>query len=628
MIKGDKESPAMAESQLMEELGIAKNEVDVGNELIILKSQDLMTRVISQLGFDVSYFAKGKISSTQLYKSPIKAAAYDLMPAAYENTFELRLVGDNQFEFFDGEKLTTHSFGSSFERTPFGNFTFTLNDNPSQQKEFLIKFSKPEILGKQLSKRLVAQNVAKNQEVLQLSLVDPVPQRARDILTALIETYDQAGIAERNKVFKNQLNFLEDRLTEITNQLSQVEESTEKIRLKSNGILSNLEGGTTEIQGEISRFDRQISEWELHIDIVNAIKDSLQANPFSYLFVPSSLNISEDFTLPTLVQQYNDLLTSRGKLLVSATEVNPNIKKLDSQLRNLQRNILSNIEIFIINLEASKKRLVEQKTQLENRLKSFPSSKRRFLALQREQESKQGVVDFLLQKREETLLSIATSVPSTRILEPPAYTSTPISPKSSTAYILALIGGIALPVFMILLLEVLNDKVQSENDIQEMTKTPFLGGVGYNRSSGSIVVTPRSRSSIAEMFRLLRTNLQFLTGGNKNQVILITSSMGGEGKSFVTLNLGMSQAISGQKTLLISMDLRKPKLAKYIEDFSYEKGLTNYLVNEAEINEIIYPTGHHSDLDIIPCGPIPPNPAELLMSAKTQQLFHELMKGI
>ena len=219
MIKGDTESRGLAESKLMEELGIVESEVDVRNELLILKSRDLMTKVISRLGFNVTYFAQGKIQKSELYRSPLKAVTYDILPTAYGKSFQVKILNDNQFQFSDGETTSTHDFGTEFSFGSYGKFTFVHSGGPNPtQKDYLVNFYKPEKTGGKYSKKLSIQNVAGNKEVLLISMVDPVPEKARDILETLVDEYDKAGLAERNKVYNNQKDFIEDRLSDMTRE--------------------------------------------------------------------------------------------------------------------------------------------------------------------------------------------------------------------------------------------------------------------------------------------------------------------------------------------------------------------------------------------------------------------------
>ena len=503
MIKGDKDSEGLAQSQIMAELGIVDNELDVRKELLILKSKDLMTKIIMRLGFDVSYFAQGKIQKSELYQSPLKAVTYELNREAYSHTFEIKVLEENKFEFSDGVDVSIQSFGSEFELPKYGRFSFGYTPSAIiDQKDYLIKFSKPSSLGRRYSNALNIQNVAGNREVLRLSITDPVPRKARDILEVLVDEYDKAGVAERSKVFNNQLFFIEERLTEMTDQLSTVEENAERIRLNADGIMDNPEAGPSDVMNEIAEYERRIVEIDLQMRIISSLKDSLLQRSFPFLFFPPTLKIADDFTLPNLIQQYNELVGQRNRLLLSAKKRNPAVEQYELQIENLKQTLLANIDIFNQNLQDTKDRLEEYSKRLQGRLRSLPAKKRRFLALQREQDIKEVILNFLLQKREETLLSIATAVPTTRVLEPAAFSNTPVSPQKMAAYLIAFVAGLALPIAIILLLEVLNDKVRSEQDIQEETQTPFLGGISYDKTDDPIVVKPLSRSSIAEMFPL------------------------------------------------------------------------------------------------------------------------------
>ena len=379
MIKGDTDSEGLAESKIMQELGIVENEVDVRNELLILKSRDLMTKVISRLGFDVMYFTQGKIQKSELYRSPLKVATYELSSAAYGKSFQVNILDENQFQLSEGENSTTQEFGSEFQFAPYGKFSFVHSGGPDPNfKDYLISFYTPGQIGAEFSRKLSIQNVAGNKEVLLLSMVDPVPEKARDILQTLVNEYDQASLDERNKVYNNQKFFIEERLQDMTKELNQVEESAERIRINSVGIMDNLESGSSDMIAEITEYERQIVEIEIQEKVISAIKDSLQSSQWAYVFFPPSLNIEQDFTLPNLLTQYNELLAQREQLLISGKSKNPVIEKLDIQILNLRQTVLTNLEVFQKSLTDTKARIVDHNGQLQGRVRSLPTKKRRF----------------------------------------------------------------------------------------------------------------------------------------------------------------------------------------------------------------------------------------------------------
>jgi tyrosine-protein kinase Etk/Wzc len=300
----------------------------------------------------------------------------------------------------------------------------------------------------------------------------------------------------------------------------------------------------------------------------------------------------------------------------------PSMKKLDF----LRENITLGINTLFDEIEKKRALIQERVKPLEEEINTIPTNERELLQIMRQQQIKESLFLYLLQKREETALSIAAQISNLRILEP-VISNGVVAPNRQRYFLLSIFLGLAIPASVILGIYFMDNNVYNRQDVEAITNTPFLGSIGQSPKNQAIVIQKSSRSSIAEMFRLLRTNLQYVqTADNDHQTILVTSSVSGEGKSFITINLGISEALSGKKTILLGFDLRKPKLSEYLVGSREGLGLTHYLVGSAQIEEIIRPIPNYENIDFISCGAIPPNPAELIMLPQTKELFDYLQQ--
>jgi len=328
-------------------------------------------------------------------------------------------------------------------------------------------------------------------------------------------------------------------------------------------------------------------------------------------------------TLSELILQYNTQITELEKLLVTATTDNPVVRQKISQVENLRESILLSVETILQDLDERTDRIENRLAPIVDQIDAVPTNERELLQIMRQQQIKQTLFLYLLEKQEETALTLAAQVSNSRIIDP-ATVQGLVSPNRKRIYLLSVLLGLAIPAVLVFLFDQLSNKIYTEKDIQSRTNTPFLGVIGKPSGNEQVAIERNSRTPIAEMFRLLRTNLQFVAAGREKHRILVTSCVSGEGKSFITLNLGISHALSGKRTVVVGLDLRKPKLSQYITKGPEPEGITDYLVGNYPIEGLIRPSGLNENLFYVGSGPIPPNPAELLMSQKLGELFEYL----
>ena len=368
--------------------------------------------------------------------------------------------------------------------------------------------------------------------------------------------------------------------------------------------------------------EKQI-EIEAQNQMVEIIENFLRQEKNRYSLIPFNPSLSDE-AAATAIQQYNTLVLKRMEIAFSAKGDNKSLAILDEQIDATRNNVLSTLKSIRESLTVSQKTLLDQEDKFGERIKNMPTQEREFIDMQRQQLIKQELFLFLLQKREENALNQSMATPKSTIVNAAYNLSEPIStPKIITLFVGLLIGAI-LPIIYLYLKDLLRTKFSNRNELEALTSLPVLGEICTHKNKDHIVIREGENSSIAELFRLIRNNIQFVLNNKDEKVILVTSSISGEGKSFISSNLAISMALLGKRVLLIGMDIRNPQLGSYLNIRS-PKGLTNYLADTSvSISDITLSSAIQKGMDIILAGPVPPNPSELLLSNRVDELFGQL----
>ncbi|NUO00528.1 MAG: polysaccharide biosynthesis tyrosine autokinase, partial [Saprospiraceae bacterium] len=612
-----------SEDLLLQELGLSSASKNIQNEVQILKSRTLMLEVVRRLGLDVAYINKGRVRNSEAYKSsPVVLEKIDsLSEAPFLGSILLEPLDDNRFRIVEGDSSQIYAYNLPVAR--YGNvFVIRKTDFPFKGP-VQVSFPDLEGIAQGYANSIDIKPVAEWSSVLELSLKDRVPEKAADILNTLIEVYNAAAIEDKNKISANTLDFIGERLALLTGELEVVEKDVEDYK-RENEIVSQNAGDGTRLVDEINAYEREKSDIEIRRSIIGYVKEYLRNSKGSFELLPANLSLP-NAALNVQIEKYNALLLERERLQRSAGDQHPDLNRQTAIILSTRENILSSVEQLEQETETSIKNLASRSGQFRGQVRSLPRKERELLEITRQQRIKENLYLYLLEKREETALSLAVTTPNSRLIDAAKSNYSPVEPKSQLIYTLAFVLGLGLPAGFILLRDLLNDTLQNEDDLKALSSAPVFGTIGFSKSKEHLVVKPNSRSAVSEMFRLLRTNLEFGRTREGCQAYLITSGVSGEGKSFITLNLGMSMALSNKKTVVIGLDMRKPKLGRYLgrEGFA-GKGLSQYLIGEATEAEIIQESGVHPSLWHISSGPIPPNPAELIQSDRMPRLFEYL----
>ncbi|WP_247237858.1 tyrosine-protein kinase [Telluribacter sp. SYSU D00476] len=616
LIKDEKKGVGSAQGEILEELTQFSGNKLVENEIEILKSQTLMSQVITELNLQVVYQAKDGLATRDLYKqSPVLVEPKVLTEYAYQEPLVIHLEKGDKFRIGNENQLL--SYGRRL-RNKWGEF-IVIKNTPSSIKDITIAFKDPAALMGSMKGRLSVQQPNVKSTVLSLTYDDVSIQRSKDVLNKLLDVYIQSSLNDKNREASNTLKFIEDRLGLITGELGDVERDVESYK---------REQGLTDISAESQLFlenikenDTKLNEVNVQLRILESIESYIQNADNSV--APATYMIN-DPVLVSLLTRFNELAIQRERYARTTTASNPLLETVNTQLANTRQAIRENVQNLKRGLDLSRQNLESVNHRFSAGLRSIPQKEREYVGIKRQQTIKEGLYLYLLQKREETALAYASTVTDSRLVDAPVASLAPIAPKRSIIWLGAFGAGVAIPLLLINLLFMLNNTIQTRDDIEQIGRVSILGEIGLLKKENNpeSIIKMASRSAVAEQFRALRTNLQYL-GDGSCRTIMLTSSIGGEGKSFVSINLAASLAYADKRVILLGMDLRKPSLQERLQ-VPNDRGVTNYLIGQSPLSELIQPTGVHPKFDVITCGPIPPNPSELLSNGRLPQLLAEL----
>ncbi|MGK6351554.1 GumC family protein [Parapedobacter sp. DT-150] len=592
----------------------------VDNEAEILKTRYLMEQVIQKLNAQVAYFIPGNIRDVEIQKVPFHINILNtdsLTGRSYQLTLKDSLSCLITAENFEQEVFFDHPT----TLPGLGTLLFTKNPEVSfTEKTYKFEIAPFDSRVSQYMGRLAVGVTNKQVSIIDLSFDHPLRTKGEDILRTVIETYTENNLKDKNTIADSTISFIENRLRLVTEELGDVEDTIQTFRQSQQ--LADITAQSQLLLENTSESFNELANVETQLTILSSLREYLQ-DENNRRVLPSAI-LPGDVVFSTLIERYNSLLLERDRQLLSATPDNPTVQNLDGQLSNLRADILENVNGTQRTLEITRNRLRQKTDAFESQVRTVPATERQYLALARQQQIKQELYVYLLQKREETAISKTANIPSIRVIDPPKADVLPFSPRRARTLFAGLLIGLIIPAAIIYLRSQLNTRIRRKEDISRYTQVPVIGEISHNTKKETLVVSPESRSAIAEQFRALRTNLSFYLPRSDQKTILLTSSMSGEGKSFVALNMAMIFAVSGKRVVLMEMDLRKPNISAKL-DKPNEVGFTNFVIDsDLTPREILAPSGIHENLLLIGSGPIPPNPAETILSHRLDELMQHL----
>ncbi|SFQ83576.1 GumC family protein [Hymenobacter arizonensis] len=622
LIKDDKSGQSLSNADALSDLNTFKATRNVDNEIEVLKSKGLMERVIRELDLVTRYYVEERITDREIYGEalPFRIVRNGLDSTMTGKSIIIHLKKNNFFDLEDYKGITTsHRFGQKIHKA-FGSFTvITAGGQYNVGTKIIVYFQDIYQVANHYSQAINIKPVGKTTNVLNISLIDPMPERAKNIVDKLMQVYNDEAIDDKKQLGTSALKFLDERLKFVTTELSTVEKGVASY--KSTNSLTDIAAQATSYAEQATNYDSQIAEWATQSEVLESLENYLKNNNNS--IVPNSLGIKDE-TLAKLIGRFNEVELERQRMLRTMQPTSVLIQNTNEQLADLRVNILETLRNIKNGLRISVNNLKASSRQFQSKVQRAPALERELQEINRSQAIKQNIYMYLLQKREETALSLAATASAARVLDFAKGGDYPISPNKQTIYLMAVLLGLGLPMGGIYLSGLLNNKVRTQQDITSTVSVPILGEIAHNDENETLVVTTQSRSPIAEMFRLVRTNLHFAVAGKENIVLLVTSSMSGEGKTFFSINIGSSYAATGKRVLLLDLDMRMPKVAEQLE-LAEKPGIADYLTsNKILVSDIITSSDKVPGLFIAGAGSVPPNPAELMLSPKFAHFIEEL----
>ncbi len=591
---------------------------NIQSEIEILKSRPLMTRVVNKLGLQFSYIALGRIKDQNVYtQAPFYIHAFKIADSTRAFSMSIKFINKNQFHI--NNETTLFSFDQVFENTN-GVFRLQKRSEPLPGTEFQLSWQPAERAAAGLAGNIKVLPKAGGTGILLISMEASNPYLAADIVNNLMVQYDSLTIEQNNFSTDQMLSFIDIRLNKLKGELDSIQEILLTYRQKNK--LINIETQTGNSFAKISAADQIINEQQMKLTVADMVGDYLQdkKNEFNRVTVPSSLGL-EDITLNELVSGYNKAQLSRTALLESNIPAdNPAVKEAEAVIEQQRQMVLENLKNIKSSFSSAIASLKGLSNSEQSELQGLPYKMKELVDIERQVTTKLALYSLLEGKREEGAISRASTISNSNIIDRAAASTTPIKPDRRTIQLMAVLLGLALPALVIFLKEILNDKVTTRFDIEKVTQVPILGEIGHSFSGNALVVSKTSRGMVAEQFRSIRSNLQYVISKTERPVILVTSSFSGEGKSFVSTNMAAVMALTGKKTIILEFDIRKPKVLSGL-GLGRRPGISNFLVGKAELKDLVVPVPNHENMFVLPCGPIPPNPAELLLDQKVTELF-------
>lgn len=630
MIKDNQKSGISTELAAFEDLGIVGGSANnTDNEIEILKSRRNVGRVVENLDLDVYYYTSSRVKESESYKkhSPILINFVNdkSITVLKDTTFYVLLKKDNKFDLLDVDDnlISSHEYLQNITGE-LGVFNISRNiKSKNKRNKIRIKIRPKQKVIDSYRKRINISPVNKNSSVLSLTLIDPVVQKAEDVLNELVRQYNIDAIKDKSEVSKKTKEFIDARLKKVKSDLYIIDKDVKEFKSEK-----DFTGLSVEAQlafESLKESNQKISEAKVSLTWAEEIEKTLAFESEKDETLPSTLGFSNTQSISKAINEYNTLILQIKKTKVNAGPKNPLLIQLLNQKKSLQASLIGSLTNEANSLKLKLKELNKEQNKVLKKVKSFPDNEQGFIDIARQQEIIGGLYQYLLRKKEETDISLAVTVANAKIIDTAYGSKIPVSPKKKIVYLAALLLGILVPFVIIYIKDLLETKVHTKQDLENELQIPYLGDVPKNEGKEKIVIGSDVRSSSAEAFRLIRTNLDFMLANKSKEckTIFITSTTSGEGKSFISINLASSLAISGKRVLLIGMDLRAPKITDYL-GLPEKKGVTNYITDsDLTLDELKFTIPEINGLDIISSGVVPPNPAELLMTVRVDELFSE-----
>lgn len=633
----DKNSKASSGMGDLEDLGFYSSINNFDNEVEILQSRTLIKKVVEELDLYISYATKSSFHDIELYKSsPVKVwitpEEAQKLPAPARLHLTLQPGNKLNVKLRIGEEEYNKQFDKlpALLTTPSGTFSFTPKDSTTVQstQEIMATVSSPRSVANAYRGALSIEPTSKSTTIAQISVKSTHTQRGMDFINKLVEVYNRDANDDKNEVATKTAEFIDERIKIINGELGTTEQELETF--KRDAGLTDLKSDAQLALSENSEYEKKRAENSTQLRLVQFLAGYANNPDHAYEVLPVNVGLT-DTGLAELINRYNEMLLERKRLLRSSQENNPVVVNLDASIRAMRSNVLTTINSVQRGLAITQADLERQAGKYAGRITNAPGQERQLVSISRQQEIKAGLYLMLLQKREENAITLASTANNARMVDEALADAIPVSPKGKMIYLVALILGIALPVVVIYIIELLKYKIEGRADVEKITSLPIVGDVPLSEDKGKeesiIVVHENQNDLMAETFRNVRTNVLYMMRSDE-KVILVTSTTTGEGKTFIASNLAVSLALLGKKIVIVGLDIRKPSLNKAFNLSHREQGISQFLANpeHTDLMSLVQVSRINANLSILPGGPIPPNPTELVARESLSQAIDILKK--
>lgn len=603
----------------------------VDDQLMVMSSHGVLKQTVKDLQLNKNYYVRENIlKGKPCYKNvPVEIYYEPTIADTLSTVLGFRVKVDDkenvEIRVKAGKDVIAEVEGKKFPvsvDTPYGVFVFnkTKDFEKGESMREYISIMSYDLAAEGVGKTVSISIPNKKANLIQLSVKSPIISKSKDILNTIVANYNRVGIEEKKTKGQKTAEFIDGRLESLSHELNASEQEVEDY--KRSNQLTDVRAEATYLMEKRGALEAQLVSAETEFEILNMVRKFV-ANPENrYSLVPSTAAGGETGAAAEAIKTYNELVLERMKLQNNAKTNNASLRAISEQIDALRGNINTTLDKAVEASLVKLRELRQKSNESMSKLGEIPRQEREYTTIKRQQSIKAQLYVYLLQQREETNLSIANSMPRGVIIDEAYSIFEPVSMSRKRMLMIAFILGLAIPVGLLYMKNKFKNRFETRSELEKYTSVPILGEVCESRRKETLVVN--GSSSIAELFRLIRSNLQFILNGRDDKVILVTSTVSGEGKSFVSVNLAGTLALLGKRVLLVGMDIRKPQLANYLH-LQSEPGLTQYLSSDNyTLKDIIRVAPAMKNMDVIVAGPVPPNPAELLASSKLDNMFDEL----
>jgi capsular exopolysaccharide synthesis family protein len=607
------------------------NTKNIATEIGILKSRSILDETIRDLNLEISYYSNSPLFKLPLYKNhPFSIEPLRVTNGIYDEKFELTILDSSRFKLeadISNSYLKNYSY-SAIHR--FGEdirnsyFTFKISKEQIPEgsplyDDYVFVVNSMDKMISMYQESMKAEPLNKDATIIEITIQDQIRQRAKDFLNSLGKVYINRDVTNKSSVAALTLKFVDEQLAEISTTLQSTEQELQKFKEEKGTV--NLSEESKAYLERVTTIDAERVKAEIELESLDYLYDYVNGNKSLTQLAPASIG-TPDPLLVELITQLKQLQNKKQSLQYGSSSQSPAILVIDEQISETKKALIENINNIRNRTRVTLQGINGQLLQYENNIRKIPNIERELIGIQRNFSVNENIYLYLLQKKAETGIAKATAISDNKVLDEASVNDKPVIPSTKAVLIITMMLAFFVPLIVLLLRGYLKNTISNREDVEKLTKIPIIGVVGHLTDGERLIVARKPKSSIAEAFRSIRANLMFFGLADQHKIVMITSSVGGEGKSFTTLNLATVLSLQNHKVIIVGMDLRKPQLVQDL-GISNDKGVSTFLIGKISLDDVICKT-NIENLDIIPSGPVPPNPAELLAKKETKEMLESL----